>query len=341
MCASKFEDYTDADEWAKNGLAAVCAYEIINGTDSSHISPLNNATREQAIAMVGRVYNNFIGEQTIYTTPEILFLNDSLTSDGIIYGEWLPVDSAKEYGIIVKYKNAGPQLLSVSPDTNFISANTNNVNDSIESIIVKAVLDNNVSVFSAPYTIDSSLPDENKKVDQTPSSYETLEEKEKRVFPDGIRFTDEEDAKENMTEVTVPVWLLNGSGEKISSKKYIVVNSALAQDVFDIFTEIYNDSSKFPIKDVGGYCWRNTAGGSVSEHSYGTCIDINYNENYYVTPDGTPITGSYWAPGEDPYSIAEDSIVVKTFAKYGWKWGGNAWSDAYNKDYMHFTYLGR
>ena len=109
----------------------------------------------------------------------------------------------------------------------------------------------------------------------------------------------------------------------------------------NIFTEIYNDSSKFPIKDVGGYSWRNTAGGKISEHSYGTCIDINYNENYYVTPDGTPITGSHWKPGEDPYSIAEDSVVVKTFAKYGWKWGGNAWSDAYNKDYMHFTYLGR
>ena len=144
-----------------------------------------------------------------------------------------------------------------------------------------------------------------------------------------------------MIEVTVPVWTLQSDGTKTSSLKYITINQALADDVVSIFTEIYEDESQFPIKDVGGFSWRNTAGGSISQHSYGTCIDINWNENYYVKPDGTPITGSYWKPGEDPYSIPEDSIVVKTFAKYGWEWGGNAWSDAYAKDYMHFTYLGK
>jgi len=168
-----------------------------------------------------------------------------------------------------------------------------------------------------------------------------LNEKEARVFPCGYYFQTEEEAKEYMVEVTVPVWLLTDSGDKISSQKYITVNQALADDVVSIFTEIYNDSSQFPIKNTGGYTWRNTAGGKISQHSYGSCIDINWEENYYVEPDGTPITGTHWKPGEDPYSIAEDSIVVTTFAKYGWLWGGNAWSEKYAKDYMHFTYLGK
>ena len=165
-------------------------------------------------------------------------------------------------------------------------------------------------------------------------------EKLARVFPNGEYFTDKSQADACMTSVTVPVWVLKSDGTKYSSTRTIKVNSALAEDVVKIFTEIYNDPSQFPIKSMGGYSWRNTASGRFSEHSYGTCIDINPNENYYVSPSGKAITGSHWKPGEDPYSIPGDSIVVRTFAKYGWAWGGNAWGDWNNKDYMHFTYLG-
>ena len=49
--------------------------------------------------------------------------------------------------------------------------------------------------------------------------------------------------------------------------------------------------------------------------------------------------GEYWKPGEDPHSIEEGGIVVSTFEKYGFSWGGNSWQS--NKDYMHFSYLGR
>ena len=106
-----------------------------------------------------------------------------------------------------------------------------------------------------------------------------------------------------------------------------------------IFTEIFESGEQFPIKNVGGYAWRNSAMGRLSEHSYGTCIDINYDENYYCYANtGVAITGSFWRPYENPYSIPENGSVVKTFAKYGWAWGGNAWSRL--RDYMHFTYLG-
>ena len=169
----------------------------------------------------------------------------------------------------------------------------------------------------------------------------THDEKLERVFPSGTYFASKAEADVCMTEVTVPVWGMKKDGTKYSSSKSVIVNASLADDVVSIFTEIFNDSSQFPMHSVLGYSWRNTAGGRISEHSYGTCIDINPNENYYVSPDGTPITGTHWLPGVDPYSIAEDSIVVRIFAKYGWEWGGNAWGERGNKDYMHFTYLGR
>ncbi|MDY3929467.1 MAG: M15 family metallopeptidase [Clostridia bacterium] len=215
--------------------------------------------------------------------------------------------------------------------------NTDKAPVTIDKIIQDILSGQNGTDNSVPQTVDVA----NTVITEESTGIPAVTEKEKRVFPDGYYFQTEEEARSNMVQVTVPVHCMRADGTKYESTKSLTVNKALAEDVKNIFTEIFEDSSQFPIKDVGGFSWRKTAGGNVSQHSYGTCIDINYNENYYVKPDGTPITGSYWKPYEDPYSIAEDSIVVKTFEKYGWKWGGNAWGDGYNKDYMHFTYLGK
>ena len=176
--------------------------------------------------------------------------------------------------------------------------------------------------------------------DYAPSNISRAD-KEAVVFPNGKPFETVGEAEMYMSSVTVPVWKVKSNGEKYSSTATLTVNSALTDEVLQIFTEIYNSPEQFPIKSVGGYCWRNTAGGSVSEHSYGTCIDINPDENYYVKPDGTPITGSFWKPGENIYSMPADGSVVSTFKRYGWKWGGDAWGAGYSKDYMHMTYLGK
>lgn len=167
--------------------------------------------------------------------------------------------------------------------------------------------------------------------------YVPIEEKEMRVFPEGKRFESAEDAAPYMTEVEIPVWLIK-NGAKVSSTQKLTVNAALAEDVKAIFNEIYALPMQYPIKSIGGYCWRNTSGGRLSQHSYGTCIDINPNENCYVSSGGVVYSGSYWKPGEDPYSIDVNDGIIEIFAKYGWAWGGNAWSSSH--DYMHFTYLG-
>ena len=158
---------------------------------------------------------------------------------------------------------------------------------------------------------------------------------------DKRRFASKEEADASMTTVTVPVWKLS-NGVKTPSTMSLTVHAALAQDVTEIFTEIYNDPEQFPIHDVGGYSWRGDS--ATGEHNCGTAIDINANENCQIR-DGQVLAGSHWTPGQDPYSIAPGSSVVRIFAEHGWSWGGDAWewdsdiSYGYH-DYMHFSYMG-
>ena len=155
------------------------------------------------------------------------------------------------------------------------------------------------------------------------------------------RFANRAEAEASMTTVIIPVWKLV-NGQKAASTMSLSVHSAIAQDVVEIFTEIYNDPEQFPIHDVGGYSWRGDT--ATGEHNCGTAIDINANENCQIR-DGQVLAGSHWTPGQDPYSIAPGSSVVRIFAEHGWSWGGDAWayssddSEGYH-DYMHFSYLG-
>lgn len=155
------------------------------------------------------------------------------------------------------------------------------------------------------------------------------------------RFSSQAEAEASMVSVTVPVWRLS-NGKKISSTATFSIHAALAQDVKEIFTEIYNDPEQFPIQDLGGYSWRGDS--ATGEHNCGTAIDINANENYQVR-DGQPMVGQLWQPGVNSYSIPEDGSVVRIFAEHGWSWGGNAWAwstdpNSGYHDYMHFSYMG-
>ena len=163
------------------------------------------------------------------------------------------------------------------------------------------------------------------------------------LFGDAIksRFDNREEAEAGMATVTVPVWRVTKKGKSAGSAS-LRVHSALAEDVQAIFTEIYNDPEQFPISGLGGYDWRGD--NAVGEHNCGTAIDINPEQNYQVR-DGQALSGSFWKPDEDPYSIPEHGSVVRIFREHGWSWGGTAWSrsadpaEGYH-DYMHFSYMG-
>ncbi|WP_394272165.1 S-layer homology domain-containing protein [Butyricicoccus sp.] len=170
------------------------------------------------------------------------------------------------------------------------------------------------------------------------SSSETYEERMARIFGDGAterKYASKSEAEKFQTSVTVKVWDINSKGVKYTRTLKFKIHIALVDTIEQIFAEIYASGEKFPIYSIGGYAWRGD--NSSSEHCLGTALDINPDENYQCKNDGTALVGSYWKPGVDPYSIPSDGIVVKTFNKYGFRWGGTFNS---SKDYMHFSYFG-
>lgn len=156
-------------------------------------------------------------------------------------------------------------------------------------------------------------------------------EKLRQLFPNGVPQTDSQ-MKPYLTTVTIEI--LNKSGNV--EKRNLKVHKAVAEDVKDIFAEIKN--AGFKAYSVGAYSWRSAAAStSRSHHSYGIAIDINPNENYMIK-GGKIISGSFWKPSENEYSIAQNGAVVKAFTKRGWGWGGT-WKSS--KDYMHFSFTNK
>lgn len=135
----------------------------------------------------------------------------------------------------------------------------------------------------------------------------------------------------------------------------MVVHKKLADEVLDIFKEIYN--SKFPIErmrlvddygasdhtsmvnnNTSAFCYRTIAGtNKVSNHGKGVAIDINPFYNPHVLKS----SGKVNPPEASKYAdrslnakgmIKYNDVVYKAFTSRGWKWGGN-WN---NPDYQHF-----
>ncbi|HET9248721.1 MAG TPA: M15 family metallopeptidase [Actinomycetota bacterium] len=149
----------------------------------------------------------------------------------------------------------------------------------------------------------------------------------------------------------------------------MVVNASVAEDVLWVFHRLYD--ARFPIKRVSlstpfhpkafalhrridsnrsvtaSFNCRPVVtatgpGDDFSQHAYGLAIDLNPLQNPYVTSDGFVRNRA-----AEPYTdrgrhlegmIHEGDVVVRSFAAIGWAWGGH-WSG--DKDYMHFSLLGR
>ena len=136
----------------------------------------------------------------------------------------------------------------------------------------------------------------------------------------------------------------------------LVVNAAVADEVRDIFRELYDN--KFPIRqmrlvdDYGGsdeascsdgntsaFNFRNVPGTNViSNHSFGLAIDVNTFENPYYVPEQAylwpPEAAAYLDRSlDDPYMIHPGDVCYEAFVSRGWQWGGE-WPTP--QDYQHF-----
>lgn len=143
----------------------------------------------------------------------------------------------------------------------------------------------------------------------------------------------------------------------------LVVNEAIADDAIGIFRELYEneyevqsmflvdrywtgdgettDSASIDVNNTSCFLYRKATGSSkLSKHAYGMAIDINPQQNPYVSyKTGSPVwSHSNADPYIDrttglPHVITEGDVCYNIFAKYGFSWGGN-WKTT--KDYQHF-----
>lgn len=139
----------------------------------------------------------------------------------------------------------------------------------------------------------------------------------------------------------------------------LICNSYIAQDLVEIFYELYyneyqiekiklideydgNDDSSMEDNNTSCFNYRNVAdSASLSKHALGLAVDINPLYNPYVTYDKdgaeniAPASASVYADRDRsfPYKIDENDLCYKLFIRHGFTWGGN-WNSC--KDYQHF-----
>lgn len=143
----------------------------------------------------------------------------------------------------------------------------------------------------------------------------------------------------------------------------LIVAAELESDYIGIFTELFEaeyeiqslylpdrywtgdptDTDTASIDDNNSSCflYRPVTGGSkLSMHSYGRAIDINPQQNPYVSyRTGEPVwehenANDYIDRTTGlPHVITEEDVCYRIFTKYGFEWGGS-WENI--KDYQHF-----
>ncbi len=139
----------------------------------------------------------------------------------------------------------------------------------------------------------------------------------------------------------------------------LICSKLIAQDLTEIFYDLYqaryqiesvrlvddfggDDTASMNANNTSAFNYRLTTGttNTISEHSWGYCIDINPLYNPYVaSSDGvTVVAPAAGAPYVDrtqdfPHKIDENDLCYQLFTKHGFTWGGN-WNSV--KDYQHF-----
>jgi hypothetical protein len=151
--------------------------------------------------------------------------------------------------------------------------------------------------------------------------------------------------------LTVRHWGFDGR----QHRGVIVVHAKVATQIVGVFRTLYD--ARFPIRRLeleDGYkpvensstlannssgfdCRPVTGGTRWSRHSYGLAIDLNPLQNPYVYEDGhvtDPRAVRYTDRSlREPGMIHPNDVVVRAFARIGWRWGGDFVS---TPDYQHF-----
>lgn len=143
----------------------------------------------------------------------------------------------------------------------------------------------------------------------------------------------------------------------------LIVNRELVPDFQDIFQELFeheyeiqsmylidnywtgdgasSDSASIEVNNTSAFCYRKVVGGSgLSNHALGRAIDINPQQNPYVTYKNGVAQWSHDNADDYidrdtglPHVITHDDLCYQLFKAHGFDWGGD-WKTM--KDYQHF-----
>lgn len=216
----------------------------------------------------------------------------------------------------------------------FINSNVNDLEKSLNNYqnTYKEVINKN---YEPPVFISSKLPD---------NIYEKMLG---NSIP--LKYKEKVD-KSSLSYLKLSYWGFDGN----SHIGEMIVNSKLADEVLEIFMELYD--IKYPIEKIklideygaddelsmsdnntSCFCYRTVAGTSyISNHGLGCAIDINPLYNPYVSGNiVSPVSGAIYANRNQnlSYQISENDELYKIFISHGWSWGGS-WNG--KKDYQHF-----
>lgn len=164
---------------------------------------------------------------------------------------------------------------------------------------------------------------------------------------------------DQLSYLTIPHYDFNGE----VTRGHMVVNAAVAEDVLDIFAQLYDiqypiermelvdeygadDYASIEANNTSAFNYRQSTDGSgrLSKHALGRAIDINPQYNPYVNSSGKGShsnAAEYWSRDYQNWSsqiarrayIGPEAEIYKIFIEHGWEWGGS-WSSY--RDYQHF-----
>lgn len=154
------------------------------------------------------------------------------------------------------------------------------------------------------------------------------------------------------------VHVLHVGFDKKTHEGELVCNRAIAQDILDIFRELYDagyeiekirlidyydadDEKSMSDNNTSCFNYRTVSGSNtISKHGLGMAIDINPLYNPYIRTSGTetvigPANGEPYADRDAVFEhkIDVNDMCFNAFARRGFVWGGT-WNSV--KDYQHF-----
>lgn len=231
-----------------------------------------------------------------------------------------------------------------------------------------------VSTEASSQISDQTLAKESAQADSSTesSSYETSPSPERITYMDGFYFEPiSNEVFKRISGISYPV----DCQVPLDDLRYVVlqyvdfnnepqtgemiVNKAIAQDVVEIFYELFENSyqiesiklvDEFGGDDTASMLANNTSSFNyrvvegttrLSNHALGRAIDLNPFYNPYITynKDGStnisPVGSEAYADRtiSFPYKIDENDLAYKLFKAHDFTWGGN-WNSC--KDYQHF-----